>query len=80
MAVETLEYLKMLKRMIKAAGKRVGDADEHELRELVALRKDLSEAIQAAVDGQRAIGRSYADIAAGLGMSRQAAFKRWGKE
>lgn len=79
MSIETTEYLKMLKRMIRAAGKRVANADEYELRDLIALRDEIDTAIQVGVDGQRAIGRSWADIAKGLGMTRQGAFKRWGK-
>lgn len=80
MAVETPEFLSMLKRMIRAAGKRVGDADEPELATLIALQHELDDAIRAAVEGQRAIGRSWADIARGTGTTRQGAFKRWGKE
>lgn len=68
----------MLKRMIKAAGKRVGNADEPELAQLVALRDELELAIQAAVDGQRSYGRSWAAIALGLNTTRQAAFQRYG--
>ena len=38
---ETLEYLAAARRFIRAAGKRVADADEFELAELVALRQEL---------------------------------------
>lgn len=78
MAVETTEYLNMLKRMIRAAGKRVGDADEIELAQLVGLRDELDAAIQVAVDGQRSIGRSWATIALGLNMTRQGAWQQYG--
>jgi hypothetical protein len=65
--------------MIRAAGRRAANADEFELAELVKLRDVVDEQIQVAVDGQRSIGRSWAFIAAATGMSRQAAWERWGK-
>ncbi|MDD2466178.1 MAG: hypothetical protein PHI97_19430 [Desulfobulbus sp.] len=76
--VETAEWLKMLSRMIRAAGRRVGVADEHELAELVRLRDEFDQAIKTAVDGQRASGRSWAHIGQALGLSRQGAFQRYG--
>lgn len=77
--VETMEYLGAARRFIRGAGKRVGDADEVELAELLALESVLAEAIQGAVDAQREnLGRSWADIAAATGKSRQAAYQRWG--
>jgi hypothetical protein len=65
--------------MIRAAGKRVGDADEAELVQLVGLRDVLEEAIGSAVQGQRSIGRSWAYVGRVMGMSRQAAAQRWGR-
>lgn len=79
MTVETPAYLTGVARMIRAAGKRVADADEPELAQLLALQTALNDAIQTAVDGQRSIGRSWAAIAAATGNTRQAAFQRWGK-
>jgi len=77
--VETLDYLGAAKRFILAAGRRVGEADEHELRALLLLQVTLDEAIQTAVDGQRDnFGKSWADIARGTGKSREAAYQRWG--
>lgn len=77
MSVETDEFLAMVRRMIRRAGERVGDADEPELAQLVALRDDLERAIATAATGQRAIGRSWAEVARGLGTSRQAAHARY---
>lgn len=74
-----MPYLSALRRMILAAGRRVGNADEHELAELLRLRQTLEDAIQSAVDGQLATGRSWAAIGLAAGMSRQGAFKQWGK-
>ena len=76
---ETLEYLAAARRFIRAAGKRVADADEFELAELVALRQELEAAIVVAVHGQRSYGRSWAYIGAALGMKRQSAQKRYGE-
>lgn len=79
MSVETGKYLTGVARMIRAAGRRVGDADEPELAQLLSLRHVLEEAIQSAVDGQRATGRTWAQIALATGKTREAAFKRWGR-
>ncbi len=75
--IETPAYLASLRRMIRAAGRRVGDADEVDLRELIALHDEVDQAVQTAVNGQRALGRSWRWIAAATGHSRQAAWKRW---
>lgn len=76
---ETLEYPAAARRFIRAAGKRVADADEFELAELVALRQELEAAIVVAVHGQRSYGRSWAYIGAALGMKRQSAQERYGE-
>jgi hypothetical protein len=78
--VETMEYLGAAKRFIRRAGSRVADADEVELKELLALQAVLDEAIQAAVDGQRSRGLSWEYIAQATGKTRQAAFQRWGRK
>jgi len=78
--VETLSYLAGAARFIRAAGVRVGQGDEAELQSLLNLHDVLDEATQAAVDGQLAMGKSWADIAAATNKSRQAAFKRWGRK
>ena len=78
---ETTEYAGMLRRMIRAYGRRVGDADVEDLATMLELRRQLDDSIQAAVDAQREQhGRSWADIARATGSTRQAAQKRWGKQ
>lgn len=78
--VETPEYLAMLRRLIRAAGNRVGDADEVDLAELVKMREHIEDAIDQAVTLQRVRwGRSWADIGRGLGISRQAAQQHYGR-
>lgn len=78
--VETPEYAAMLRRMIRAYGRRVADADDVDLAEMVELRDLLETAIAEAVAGQRERhGRSWADVARGLGVTRQAAQMRYGR-
>lgn len=80
MSIETPEYAAMLKRMIRAYGRRVADADDVDLAQMLELRAELETAISAAVAGQRERhGRSWAEIARGLGVTRQAAQMRYGK-
>lgn len=75
---ETTEYAGMLRRMIRAYGRRVADADDVDLAEMVQLRDELEEAIALAVRGQRELhGASWADVARGLGTTRQAAQMRY---
>ncbi|ADW16583.1 hypothetical protein Despr_0401 [Desulfobulbus propionicus DSM 2032] len=78
--VETADYLKMLSRMIRAAGRRVAAADEHELAMLIQLRSEFDQAVQVAIDGQRSFGRSWEHIGLALGLSRQGAFQRYGSK
>lgn len=77
--VETMDYVKAAARFIRSAGDRVADSDEHELAALISLEPVLAKAIARAVEGQRAIGRSWDHIAQATGASRQAAYQRWGK-
>ena len=74
-----MDYLGAARRFIRAAGRRVGECDEAELAELLSLQADLNDAIKTAINGQRAYGKSWADIARGTGTTREAAFQRWAK-
>lgn len=77
--VETAEYLKMLRRMIRAAGRRVGNADEIELGILIDdIRAAHAEAIQEAVTMQRDRGVSWKRIGESIGITPQTAQERWG--
>lgn len=64
------------RRMIRALGRRVGEADPMDLLLITALEAELEAAFIAAMRGQRATGFSYAEIAAGLGKSKQAVAQR----
>lgn len=75
---ETPEFANMVERLIRAYGKRVGAADEVDLARMVEIRQAFDDAIRDAVWRQREDGRSWAEIAAGLGTTRQAAQMRYG--
>lgn len=75
-----MEYLGAARRFIRAAGRRVGDSDEYELTELLALQGVLDESIADAVRRQKAGGKSWAQIALGTGTTREAAYQRWGRK
>lgn len=80
MSIETPEYAAMLRRMIRAYARRVADADDVDLAQMVQLREEIDVAITAAVRGQREQhGRSWADVGRGLGITRQAAQMRYGR-
>jgi hypothetical protein len=79
-AVETDKYLRAADRFIRAAGRRVAGGDEPELAGLLRLQVALAEAIQEAVDGQLAMGKTWQDIAAATGKTPQAAHKRWSRK
>jgi hypothetical protein len=75
---DNADYYRFASRTARAFGRRVADSDPDDLALLLALRDQLDDAITVAVEGQRQ-RHSWADIASALGMTRQAAFKRWGK-
>lgn len=79
MKVETPEYAAFCRRIIRAYARRVADADDVDLAEMVAVRDEMDAAIQAAVDGLRARGESWAYIGNALGIKRQAAQQRFGR-
>ena len=77
--VETPEYGQMVRRMLRAYGRRVGNADDVDLAELVKLRDEVDAVIASAVIMQRETwDRSWADIGRALGITRQAAQQRYG--
>lgn len=69
----------MLRRMIRAGGRRVALADEPELERLIQVRAEVEEAIRVGIQGQRERGRSWAAIAEATGTTRQAAHERYSK-
>lgn len=77
--IETAEYLQAARRFIQAAGRRCAIANEVELRDLLALHKDLDEAVLVAIEGIRSRGLSWAYIATATGTTRAAAWQRFGQ-
>jgi hypothetical protein len=77
--VENPEFAAFGRRIIRAHGRRVAAGDVEGLAELLALAAEVEQATQAAVDGLRGHGYSWAEIARRLGLTRQAAQQRWGR-
>jgi len=73
------EFIAFSRRIMRALSTRLGQADPEDLAEMIELSRTLDSAIGAAVRAQRANGFSWTEIAAPLGISRQAAQQRWGK-
>lgn len=78
---ETSEYASFARRAVRAYSRRVGQVGDIEsLAGMLALSKDLDEAIALAVkDLRKEHGYSWADIAARLGVTRQACQQRWSR-
>ena len=76
--VENDEYASFARRVIRAHARRVAAADVDALAEMIGLADELDAAISQAVIGLRKTGYSWSEIAARLGVSRQAAQQRWG--
>src|SRR2546423_10790129 len=77
--VENDEYAAFVRRVMRAYGRRVADGDIEALSELVALSQHIEDAIRDAVIGLREYRYAWSEIAARLGISRQAAQQRWGR-
>ncbi len=78
--VENDEYAAFVRRIVRAYARRVASGDVEALTDMVALSSVLDDAIGDAVTGLRSHGYSWAEIAARLGISRQAAQQRWGAD
>jgi hypothetical protein len=76
---ETTEYAAFARRVVTAFADRVGDGDLDALPELLALRDQLDRDIATAVASLRAEPHLYSwrNIAEAIGVTRQAAMKRW---
>jgi hypothetical protein len=76
--VENDEYAAFLRRVIAAYSRRVATGDIEAITDLASLADQVDTAIRDAITGLRVTGYSWADIAARLGVTRQAAQQRWG--
>lgn len=70
--VENQAYAAFCARVVRSLGDRVGDGDVEDLAYIRQLAELVKEAEGRAVMGLLAQGHSYAEIGAGLGISRQA--------
>jgi hypothetical protein len=78
--IECKEFGQMVSRMIRAYGRRVGDADVEDLTEMVAMRAQLDVVIKDTVTQLR--GKhdfSWSRIGEAVGTTRQAAQQRYGR-
>lgn len=79
--VENDEYLKFARRIIAAAGKRVGDGDPIDLAGLVEVRREMEAVEVLAVQAMRdSHGYSWSEIGRDLGITRQAAQQFYGRK
>lgn len=77
-AVENPEYAAFARRVLRAYGRRIAEGDVEGLPAMVDLARQLDADVQTAVDGLRAGGYTWEEIANRLQISRQAAQQRWG--
>jgi hypothetical protein len=77
--VENSQYAAFARRILRAYARRISAGDIDALPGITTLAADIDNAIRQAVTGLRSDhGYSWADIAARLGVTRQAAQQRWG--
>ncbi len=76
--MENDDYAAFTRRILAAHGRRIARGDIDGLTTLAALADDIDDALHEAITGLRQHGYSWADIAAQLGITRQAAHQRWG--
>jgi len=77
--VENDEYAAFTGRVLRAHGRRIATGDIEGLAALMNLADQVDEAVHTAVAGLRTFGFSWAEIAARLGVTKQAAQQRWGR-
>ena len=77
--VENDEYARFIRRVLRAYARRVAAGDVDALADMTGLAAELDEAIGQAVIGLHGAGYSWAEIAARLSVTRQAAQQRWGQ-
>lgn len=77
---ETDEYAAMLRRLLRGYRRRVEVGDIDMLGDMAAMASDLDDMLHGAVGGCIDRGYSYTDVAARLGITRQAAWQRFGRK
>lgn len=76
---EADEFGAFVRRVLRAYARRVADHDIEAVAGLVQLQRDLDDALRSAVLGLRSSGYSWEEIGRRLGVTRQAAFQRFGR-
>jgi hypothetical protein len=77
---ETPEYAAMLRRLLRAYRRRVAAGDIDQLAEMAAMAREVEDMIYDSVAGLIDRGYSYTDVAVRLGITRQAAWQRFGRK
>lgn len=75
--VETADFLKLVATLVRRAGVRVSTENIEDLRDLMALQRELDAATVQAVAGLRTAGVTWEQIGEATGTTRQAALMRW---
>jgi DNA-directed RNA polymerase specialized sigma24 family protein len=75
---ENDDYASFARRVIRAWARRVAAGDIDAVSDMAAAAHELDDALRDAVTGLRGKGYSWAEIAARLDVTRQAAQQRWG--
>ena len=75
---ENDEYAAFARRVLRAYARRVATGDVEALTLMTDLADEIDSAISQAVKGLRGFGYSWAEIGSRLGITRQAAWQRWG--
>jgi hypothetical protein len=75
---ENDEYAAFARRVLRAYARRIADGDVEALTLMIDLADEIDSAISQAVKGLRGFGYSWAEIGSRLGITRQAAWQRWG--
>lgn len=78
MAAETSDYVGMLRRCLKALGRRAAEGDLDALAAFAELDALIPEEMTTAARHAHALGFSWTEIGTALGVSRQAARQRFG--
>jgi hypothetical protein len=73
------EFDAFARRIIRAYAKRAGEGDAYVLSRLVRLQEEIDTVALDAVRTLKERGFSWAEIGFDTGLSRQGAYRRWGK-
>jgi len=77
---ENDEYAAFARRVLRAYARRVAIGDVEALTLMTDLADEINTAISQAVTGLYDFGYSWAEIGSRLGITRQAAQQRWGRQ